>query len=161
MTISQGKVVSIHYTLKNNAGDVLDSSDGGDPLGYLHGAQNIIPGLETALEGKVVGDELNVSVEPKDAYGEHDETKIQAVPKEMFEEGTELNVGQEFYAQGPNGEHITVTIREVKDNEVVVDGNHPLAGETLHFDVKIIDIREASAEEIEHGHVHGPGGHQH
>ena len=161
MTISQGKVVSIHYTLKNNAGEVLDSSDGGDPLGYLHGAQNIIPGLEAALEGKTVGDELNVSIEPKDAYGEHDADKIQAVSKDMFEEGTELNVGQEFYAAGPNGEHITVTIREVKDNEVVVDANHPLAGETLHFDVKIMDIRDASAEEMEHGHVHGPGGHQH
>ncbi len=161
MTISQGKVVSIHYTLKNTAGEIIDSSDGSEPLGYLHGAQNIIPGLEAALEGKVVGDELNVVIEAKDAYGERDDTKVQAVSKDMFEEGTELKAGAEFYAAGPDGEHITITIKEVNDDEVVVDGNHPLAGETLHFDVKVMDIREASAEETEHGHVHGPGGHHH
>jgi len=161
MTISQGKVVSIHYTLKNNSGEVIDTSDGGEPLGYLHGAQNIIPGLEAALEGKTTGDELNVSVEPDKAYGERDDEKVQAVPKDMFEDASQLVVGAEFFADGPDGEHVTVMIKEVNDDEVVVDGNHPLAGETLHFDVKVLEIRDATEEEVSHGHVHGPEGHAH
>ena len=161
MQIAKDKVVLINYTLKNDAGDVIDSSEGSDPLAYLHGAENIIPGLEKALEGKAAGDSLSVNIPPAEAYGEFDESKVQAVPKEMFEDAGEVTVGAQYHAAGPDGGYITITVTEISDDSVTVDANHPLAGENLNFDVTIVEIREASAEELEHGHVHGPGGHNH
>lgn len=161
MQIAKDKVVLINYTLKNDAGEVIDSSEGSDPLAYLHGAENIIPGLEKALEGKGTGDSLSVTVPPADAYGEFDEGKIQEVPKEMFEEAGEVSVGAQYHAADPDGGYITITVTEVTDDTVKIDANHPLAGENLSFDVTVMEIREASAEELEHGHVHGPGGHEH
>lgn len=160
MQISENKVVSIHYTLKNDAGDVLDSSDGREPLAYLHGAGNIIPGLEKALEGRASGDKLNVTVQPGEGYGERNDSLIQDVPRSAFEGADEIQPGMQFHAQGPQGMFV-VTVREVSDESVKVDGNHPLAGETLHFDVEVADVRDATAEEQEHGHVHGAGGHDH
>lgn len=160
MQVSNEMVVTIDYTLTDDGGNVIDSSKDADPLVYLHGANNIIPGLETALEGKAVDDELAVTVSPQDAYGERDESKQQAVPREMFGDA-EIQVGAQFHAAGPDGVNITVTVIEIGDEEVVVDGNHPLAGQALSFDVKIIEIRNATAEELEHGHVHGEGGHHH
>jgi len=161
MQIAKDKVVLINYTLKNNAGEVIDSSEGSDPLAYLHGAENIIPGLENALAGKVAGDSLSVTIEPEEAYGVMDESKIQSVPKEMFEDAGEVLVGAQYHAAGPDGGHVTITVTEVSDDTVTVDANHPLAGEILNFDVTIMEIRDASPEELEHGHVHGPEGHQH
>lgn len=159
-TIKKDSVALIHYTLKNNAGEVLDSSSGADPLAYLHGHGNIIPGLESELEGKGVGDKLNASIKPADGYGEHDAEMIQEVPKEAFQGAPEITVGMQFQAQGPNGAQM-VTVTKVEGESVTVDGNHPLAGEQLNFDVEVMEIREASAEELSHGHVHGPGGHHH
>jgi len=159
-SIQKDSVVLIHYTLKNNAGEVLDSSSGADPLAYLHGHGNIIPGLESQLEGKGVGDKLNASVKPADGYGEHDAQMIQEVPKEAFQGAPEITVGMQFQAQGPNGAQM-VTVTKVEGESVTVDGNHPLAGEHLNFDVEVMEVREASAEELSHGHVHGPGGHHH
>ena len=161
MQITKDKVVLINYTLKNNAGDVIDSSEGSDPLAYLHGAENIIPGLEKALEGKVAGDSLSVTISPEEAYGNFDESKVQSVPKEMFEDAGEVVVGAQYHAAGPDGGYITITVTEVTDDTVTVDANHPLAGETLNFEVAIVEIRDASEEELEHGHVHGAGGHHH
>ena len=161
MQIAKDKVVLINYILKNDAGDVIDSSEGGDPLAYLHGAENIIPGLEKALEGKAAGESLSVTIAPEEAYGHIDEEKIQAVPKEMFEDAGEVVVGAQYHAAGPDGGYITITVTEIGDDTVTIDANHPLAGENLSFDVTIIEIRDASAEELEHGHVHGPGGHHH
>lgn len=161
MQITKDKVVLINYTLKNNAGDVIDSSEGSDPLAYLHGAENIIPGLEKALEGKVAGDSLSVTISPEEAYGTFDESKVQSVPKEMFEDAGEVVVGAQYHAAGPDGGYITITVTEVTDDTVTVDANHPLAGETLNFEVAIVEIRDASEEELEHGHVHGAGGHHH
>lgn len=160
MTVTQEKVVSIHYTLKNGEGLVLDSSSGGDPLVYLHGSGNIIPGLESALEGKSKGDKFNVAVPPEQAYGPRSENLIQTIPKNQFQNPDELQPGMQFQVRTPQG-GLILTILEVKDTEVVVDGNPPLAGQTLHFDVEIMDIREATPEEVEHGHVHGPGQHHH
>jgi len=160
MQISKHKAVAIEYTLTNDSGEVLDTSEGQDPLSYLHGAGNLISGLEQALEGKATGDELKVTVSPEDAYGERMDELVQKVPRDRFEGADELEVGMRFQASSDRGDTL-VTIAEVSDDEVTVDGNHPLAGQTLHFDVKIVDVRDASEEEIDHGHIHGPGGHDH
>lgn len=160
MQIESNSVVTLHYTLKDNDGEIIDQSDDGSFL-YLHGAMNIIPGLENALSGKSAGDELSVKVSPQDGYGEKQEDQIQQVPKDMFDNIDEIKQGVQFHAQSSEGEAVVVTVIEVKDDVVVIDGNHALAGVELNFEVKIVDVREASAEEIEHGHVHGPHGHQH
>ncbi|AKF52988.1 peptidylprolyl isomerase [Pseudomonas syringae pv. aptata] len=161
MPIAANKAVSIDYTLTNDAGEVIDSSTGAAPLVYLHGAGNIIPGLEKALEGKEVGDQLNVAVEPEDAYGEYSAELVSTLSSSMFEGVDKLEVGMQFHASGPDGGMQIVTIRDLEGDDVTVDGNHPLAGQRLNFDVKVVAIRDASEEEMAHGHVHGEGGHQH
>ena len=161
MTIATNKAVSIEYTLTNDAGDVIDSSAGGAPLVYLQGAGNIIPGLEKALEGKAVGDELDVTVEPEDAYGEYSAELVSTLNASMFEGVDQLEVGMQFHASGPDGQMQIVTIRDLDGDDVTVDGNHPLAGQRLNFKVKVVAVRDASEEEQAHGHVHGEGGHQH
>jgi len=160
MTITQDKVVLIDYTLKNAEGEVLDSSEGQEPLAYLHGAENIVLGLERELTGKKVGDSLSVIVSPEDGYGVRNDDLLGAVPREMFESDMDIEVGMTFQAETDQGIQ-TVSVVALNDEEVTVDGNHPLAGETLHFDVTVCEIRDASAEELEHGHVHGEGGHHH
>ena len=156
MQIAKNKVVSIHYTLKNDAGSVIDSSESGEPLVYLHGAQNIIPGLERALEGKVADDALEVSIEAVDAYGEYNKELTQTVPSNMFEGVDKIEVGMEFQAQTEQGMQV-IRIADVDGDDVTIDGNHPLAGERLHFDVTVDSIRDASADELEHGHIHTEG----
>jgi FKBP-type peptidyl-prolyl cis-trans isomerase SlyD len=160
MQIENNKVVTINYTLTDNKGNVIDQSQDSS-FAYLHGAQNIIPGLENALTGKQAEDKLQVTIDPKDAYGERDENQIQAVPREMFPQDVDIAVGMSFHAEAPNGAPVTVTVTEVADDTITVDGNHPLAGQTLNFDVEVVNVREAEAEEMEHGHVHGAGGHHH
>lgn len=160
MQVQNDHVVSIDYTLKNDAGEVMDTSEQNGPLAYLHGHQNIIPGLEKALDEKAVGDNFTVSIEPADAYGERDERMIQTVPRSMFQGVDEIEPGMRFQAQTEGGVTV-VTIKEVNGDEITLDGNHELAGETLHFDVEVKDVRPASEEELEHGHVHGPDGHEH
>jgi FKBP-type peptidyl-prolyl cis-trans isomerase SlyD len=160
MRIEAQKVVTLNYTLTDNDGNVIDQSSNGSFV-YLHGANNIIPGLENALEGKAAGDELKVSVEPAEAYGERDASKQQQVPREMFPQDVDIEPGMQFQAQGPNGESIVVTVAKVEDDNIIVDGNHPLAGVKLNFAVEVVGVRDASAEELEHGHVHGAGGQEH
>ena len=160
MQIANNHVVTLNYTLKDNDNNVIDKSDDGS-FCYLHGASNIIPGLENALSGKSSGDTFSVTIQPEDAYGIHDEAKSQDVPRSMFPPEQEVEAGMQFNAQGPDGQAVTVTIKSVDGDTIVVDGNHPLAGVTLNFEVIVMDIRDASAEELEHGHVHGPNGHQH
>ena len=160
MQIESHKVVTMNYTLTDNDGNIIDQS-GDAGFAYLHGANNIIPGLESALTGKQAGDELKVSVTPDQAYGERDPAKTQSVPRNMFPADTEIEPGMQFHAQGPNEEMVVVTIADVAEDNITVDGNHPLAGVHLNFTVAIIDVRDASAEELDHGHVHGPGGHDH
>ncbi|HEX7028272.1 MAG TPA: peptidylprolyl isomerase [Gammaproteobacteria bacterium] len=159
MQISDNTVVRIHYTLKNKSGEILDTSDGQEPLAYLHGVGNIIPGLEAALTGRKAGDTVQASIEPKDAYGERHEELVQAIPRGAFPI-QDIEPGMRFSAGSDQGNQI-VTVVKVDDEIVTVDGNHPLAGETLYFDVEVVDLREATEEEANHGHVHGPGGHHH
>ncbi|WP_455235082.1 FKBP-type peptidyl-prolyl cis-trans isomerase [Thiogranum longum] len=160
MQIETHKVVTLNYTLTDKDGNIIDKSTD-NSFAYLHGANNIIPGLENALSGKKAGDNLNVSVTPDEAYGERDEAKTQDVPRNMFPEDAEIQPGMQFHAQGPNGEMIVVTVVNIEDDTVTVDGNHPLAGVHLNFAVEVVNVRDASQEELEHGHVHGPGGHHH
>lgn len=156
MTIKENSVVSIDYTLTNDQGEVIDSSEGQDPLAYLHGFNNIIPGLENALLGKKAGDCCKVTVQPVDGYGEYNPELTQVVPAEAFEGVDSVEPGMQFHAQGPEGQVEMITVTEVNGDEVTISGNHPLAGQVLHFDVTIKEVREATEEELAHGHVHGP-----
>ena len=160
MQISTNKVVAIDYTLTDDSGTVLDSSADGEPLAYLHGVGAIIPGLENALEGKVAGDQVQVHVAPGDGYGDRDENLRQAVPRTHFEGVDDLEVGMQFRVQGDSGP-IVITVVEIGEEEVTVDGNHQLAGVPLNFDVTVREVRDATEEELSHGHAHGPGGHHH
>lgn len=161
MNITKDAVVAIHYTLRNDAGEVIDSSQGRDPLYYLQGHQNIIVGLEEKLEGKAIGEKMMVSVSPEKGYGVHDPQMIQDVPRDRFQGVDNIQAGMQFQAQGPHGGVQIVTVTEVTEESVKVDANHALAGQNLHFEVEIMEVREATADEISHGHVHGPGGVQH
>lgn len=150
MQIDQNTVVSIHYTLTNTEGNVMDSSVGQQPLAYLHGASNIIPGLENALTGKAVGDTLQVTVEPEQAYGEVRDEMIQSVGRANFSGVDEIEIGMQFMAQTPWGEQ-PVTVVGVEGDSITLDGNHPLAGQVLTFDVEIVEVRAATDAEIEAG----------
>ncbi len=160
MTIAKNKVVHIHYTLKNRAGKILDSSEGQDPLVYIQGTGNLIPGLEKALEGKKSGDKVNAVIPPEEAYGIRNSQLVQKVPLTEFPAKEPLKVGDQFQVSLPEGMAIA-TVVNVDTTHATVDMNHPLADETLHFDVTIGDIREATKEELDHGHIHGAGGHEH
>ncbi|MEC8646572.1 MAG: peptidylprolyl isomerase [Candidatus Latescibacterota bacterium] len=155
MHIAEQSVVSIHYTLTNDAGETLDTSDGREPLVYIHGAQNIIPGLENELTGKSVGDSFDVTIQPEEAYGTVNPELVQTVPHSAFEGVEKVEPGMQFQARGDNGETQVITVTEVGDSGVTVDGNHPLAGQVLNFSVRVEEIREATEEEIAHGHIHG------
>ena len=154
MVVEKNRVVSIEYELKNAKGDVIDSSIGSDTLEYLHGNQNLIPGLERELEGKKVNDSLTCTIAPADAYGERDDELVFNVPRADFADADKIEVGMQFQAQQPDGVHI-VTVVGLSDEEVTVDANHPLAGESLHFAVTVKNIREATEAEISQGHLHG------
>jgi FKBP-type peptidyl-prolyl cis-trans isomerase SlyD len=160
LKIANGSVVALDYKLHLGDGEVIDESEEGSPLFFIQGAGNIVPGLERALEGLEVDATKAVVVEPQDGYGAHDPDGVQKVPKAAF--GAELpEVGHQYTARGPNGEMVPFVVMEILPEEIVVDLNHPLAGRTLHFQVAIREVREATAEEKEHGHVHAPGGHHH
>lgn len=154
MTIAENKVATIHYTLKNDKGVLIESSVGGEPLSYIHGIGNLIPGLESVLTGKKSGDKVSVTVAPADAYGEIDENLVEEVPRAEFEDEADLEVGKEFQYDDEDGNIYHVRISKIVDDTVTVDGNHPLAGMTLNFDVEVVNVREASSEELDHGHVH-------
>jgi FKBP-type peptidyl-prolyl cis-trans isomerase SlyD len=153
MQIREKMVVSIDYVLTDASGEVLDRSEEGSPLAYLQGASNIIPGLEKALEGRAIGDSLQVEVAPAEGYGDYSDDLVQVVSREMFEDADALEPGMRFQANSDSGS-LVVTVTEVNDNGVTVDGKHPLARQKLNFDVTVTEVREATAEEIEHGHVH-------
>ena len=160
MKIADSHVVTLNYTLTDNDGTIIDQAQDGSFV-YLHGAQNIIPGLEKELADKTIGDKLTVKVSPEEGYGLRDEQRVEDVPREMFPEDTEIEPGMVFHAEGPNGETITVTVMEVSETTVKIDSNHALAGIELNFDVEVVAVRAAEDVEIEHGHVHGPEGLHH
>jgi FKBP-type peptidyl-prolyl cis-trans isomerase SlyD len=160
MTITKNKVVIMHYTLKDDDGQVIDSSEGRDPLAYLHGARNIVVGLENALEGKDAGEKLSVVVAPSEGYGEYNEELKQEVPLAQFDDASQVQPGAQFHAQTPQGV-VVATVLSVENENAVIDMNHALAGQNLNFDVEVVEVRDATAEELQHGHAHAPGGHQH
>jgi FKBP-type peptidyl-prolyl cis-trans isomerase SlyD len=160
MKAATDTVVIMHYTLSDDSGEVLDSSEGSEPLAYLHGHGNIVPGLEKAIEGKEAGHKSKVSVAPAEGYGEVNQEAIFEAPREHFPSDANLEVGQRVYAEGPNGP-ITLTVVKLTDKGALLDANHPLAGKTLNFNIEIVEVRQATQEELSHGHVHGPGGHHH
>jgi len=173
MQIIKNAVALIRYTLKDDEGNVIDTSeeiknDEGeviaerrDPLAYLHGAGGIIPGLESALAGKTTGESIEVRIEPADGYGEKSDKMVQTVPRDMMPEGVELEVGMQLQGQTTEGNAQPFTIVGLTNTDVTLDGNHPLAGVALNFAVEVVEVRQATEEELTHGHVHGPGGHEH
>jgi len=160
MQISKNAVATIEYELTDDDGQVIDSSKGGAPLAYIHGVGNLIPGLEAELEGKTSGDSLKVRIAPEQGYGERNDQLVQPVPRTQFPPEADVKPGMQFQAQSEAGMQV-VTVVEVKDDTVTLDANHPLAGVALSFDVTVVEVREATSEELEHGHVHGAGGHEH
>lgn len=160
-TISKDNAVFFNYTLTDDEGNVLDQSSEGQPLAYLHGHSNIIPGLEKQLEGKSVGDKFVAVVEPAEAYGEYEPQAVQEVPRENFQGVNDIAVGMQFQSQTQDGHVMLVTVKDVNDKTVVVDANHPLAGKRLTFDVEVVKIRPATEDELSHGHIHGDGGVHH
>ena len=163
MKIAPNMVATIHYTLSDAKGELIESSrqEEGEPLVYIHGTGNLISGLEDKLAGKSKGDKLLVAVKAEDAYGERDESLIETVEKSEFEDTEELMEGKEFQYDDEDGNSFHVRIVKIDGDNVTVDGNHPLAGKDLSFDVEVIEVRVATKEELEHGHVHGEHGHQH
>jgi FKBP-type peptidyl-prolyl cis-trans isomerase SlyD len=159
--IANGKVVQLAYSLKNTDGEVLDEADQKEPFEYLHGASQIVPGLESGLEGLGIGDKKKVTVPPASGYGEVDAELKMTVKRTQFPEDMEVEAGMQFESKSPDGHGMVFTIESVEGESVHINGNHPLAGETLHFDVEVLAIRDATDEEKEHGHAHGPGGHGH
>jgi FKBP-type peptidyl-prolyl cis-trans isomerase SlyD len=157
MIVEGNRVVSIHYTLTDGDGEQIDSSAGQDPLDYIHGTQGIVPGLERALDGKNIGDKLQVNLKPEEAYGPMVDELVQTVPREAFSGIDDIQPGMQFQAAGPDNQALMLTVTAVADEGITVDGNHPLAGRELNFDVEVVAIREATEDELSHGHIHGEG----
>lgn len=162
MKVAQNRVVQMHYTLTDEDGRTIDTSEGHEPLAYIQGIGNVIPGLEDALEGKAKGDKLQVTIAPEDGYGPRVDEMVQTVAKEGFksDEGEDLVAGMQVQIETNNGPSIAM-VTKIEGEDVILDLNHPLAGVTLNFDIEVVDVRASTDEEVEHGHVHGPGGHHH
>ncbi len=160
MKVENGKVIGIEYTLKNAAGEVLDSNAGEETLYFIQGAGNIVPGLENAMTGKSLDERFDVEVKAADGYGAHDAGLIRRIPRDKMKGMSDIKVGAMLQAKGPEG-HQIFTVTEVTDTEVQLDGNHPMAGQDLFFNIRVAEIRDATQEEKAHGHVHGPGDHHH
>lgn len=160
MKIENNRVAQIHYTLKDDQGEILDSSVGQNPLPYIHGVGALIPGLEKQLAGKQVGDKFTAVVSPAEGYGEYDKNSVFEVPASGFDGDDELELGMQVQLDTEEGPAVA-TITNIEDDVVTLDLNHPLAGVSLHFDVEVMEVREATSQELEHGHVHTPGHHHH
>ena len=157
--VAAGKVVSIHYSLTLASGETVDSSAGGEPLAYLHGKGNIVPGLERQITGKAAGAQFKAVVPPAEGYGVRDEARVRTLPRNVFPRGQELEPGMQFGTEDEQGNPVPFWITGVTKDQVTVDFNHPLAGETLHFAIEVVAVRDATAEEMSHGHPHNPGEH--
>ncbi len=154
MQIEKDRIVSIGYKLTDDNGKLIEQSSEGKGLNYLHGSGNIIPGLERELEGRKQGEELSVTIPPDQAYGQRNDELVQQVPRSAFDSLDKLDIGMRVQAQDSNGRVITLKVVDIQNDQVTVDGNHPLAGQNLHFDIRVLDVREATSEEIDHGHPH-------
>lgn len=160
MKIAKDKVVALHYTLRNDGGDTIDTSSGSEPLAYIHGSGSILPGLETALDGREPGEKFDIRLEAKDGYGLRQDELVQVLPRKSLATIGKIKVGTQFHANGPGGARV-MTITRVDKDDITVDGNHPLAGVDLNFNVEVVEVRDAAPDELAHGHVHGAGGHHH
>ncbi len=160
MAIGANKVVTLNYKLSDDQGNVIQTTEK-EPFVYLSGNNQILPKLEEQVNGMLIGGKKNIELNSSEAYGDYDEKAVQQVKKEEFPEGSELKEGMEYMAHTPDGKPIPFVIKEVKDEEVTIDFNHPLAGRNLNFDVELVDVRDATPEELEHGHAHGGDGHHH
>jgi FKBP-type peptidyl-prolyl cis-trans isomerase SlyD len=160
MKIAQNSVVTFDYTLTDSEGNILDTSEGHDSFAYIQGQGQIIPGLESAMEGRSSGDSFEITIQPENAYGQYNEDLVAAIPRDQFDSSLEIKPGMQFNAER-EGQMYTLTVVEVENDKVIVDGNHPLAGYVLNFKVAVKGVRDATPEELDHGHVHGPGGHHH
>lgn len=155
-SIADNHVVDFKYTVKNQSGEIIDSSDNAGPLSYIHGQNKMIPGLEREISGKKIGDIFQVTVKPEDAYGHHDEAMTQAIPKSEFGPDVDkIQVGSQLQVQDQDGQARVVVATEIRDDAIVLDANHPLAGQTLHFDVEIVGVRQATSEELAEGQING------
>jgi FKBP-type peptidyl-prolyl cis-trans isomerase SlyD len=161
MPIEANKVVTLNFTLKDDAGNILDSTDHGGPFSYISGKGMVLPKLEEAVSIMMIGTKKQLKLDAVDGYGNYNDDAVQVVGKENFPSDFTLEVGMEYMASNPDGMQMPFVITEVRDEEVTIDFNHPLAGKSLNFDLELIDVREATAEELAHGHVHGAGGHHH
>jgi FKBP-type peptidyl-prolyl cis-trans isomerases 2 len=161
MAMEPNKVVTMNFTLTDDQGNVLDTTDNGGPFSYMTGSNMILPKLEEAVSGMIIGTKKNIKLDAVDAYGNYNEQIVQVVGKENFPEDFELEVGMSYMASSPDGAQMPFVITEVRDEDVTIDFNHPLAGKNLNFDIELLDVRDATAEELSHGHVHGPDGHHH
>jgi len=161
MAVLNNKVITFNYKLKDEKGNLLDSTDNGGPFSFITGNQQILPGLEEVLSGMIIGSKKNVKLAAADAYGEYDNNAIQKLNRGMFPEEAELEIGRTYFAHSPEGKQLQFVITEIEKENITVNFNHPLAGKDLEFDVELLDVRDATPEEVSHGHVHGPGGHHH
>ena len=161
MPITQNQVVTINFVLKDEGGEIIDSTQGSHPFTYISGNQQILPKLEESISVMLIGGKKNVKLTAVDAYGEYKQEAVQSVKRTEFPPDVELQEGMNFMAQTPDGRQVPLTIAGVDGENVTVDFNHPLAGKALEFDVELLDVRDATLEELQHGHVHGPDGHHH
>jgi FKBP-type peptidyl-prolyl cis-trans isomerase SlyD len=161
MAIGQNKIVKMDYTLKDDEGNIVQTTNNKEPFQFISGTKQILPKLEEEIDGMIIGSKKNVKIPATEAYGEYSEQAVQQVSKTNFPEGVDLKEGMEFVANSPEGQQMPFVVKEVKQEEVTIDFNHPLAGKDLEFEVKLIDIRDATVEELQHGHAHGPGGNHH
>jgi FKBP-type peptidyl-prolyl cis-trans isomerase SlyD len=161
MAIGANKVVSVNYILSDDEGNLIQRTNVDEPFVYLSGNNQILPRLEQAIDSMIIGGKKNIELKSPDAYGEYDDNAVQHVKRQEFPEGTNLEEGMEFMASTPDGKPVPFVIKEVLDDDITIDFNHPLAGKNLNFDIELIDVRDATKEELEHGHIHGPGGHHH
>jgi FKBP-type peptidyl-prolyl cis-trans isomerase SlyD len=161
MAFGQNKVITLNYTLKDNEGNIIQTTSNGETFQFLSGNQQILPKLEFEIENMIIGSKKNVKIPTNEAYGEYSEKAVQQVNKNNFPKDIDLQVGMEFITNSPEGHQMPFVIANIQNEEVTIDFNHPLAGKDLEFDVELIDVREATVEEMQHGHVHGPGGHHH
>jgi FKBP-type peptidyl-prolyl cis-trans isomerase SlyD len=161
MALQANKVVTFNYILKDENGELLDSTEKGGPFSFITGNMQVLPGLEEALGTMIIGSKKNIKLAASDAYGEYDENAVQKINRSLFPEEAELEIGMTYFAHSPEGQHLQFVITKMENEDITVNFNHPLAGKNLEFDVELLDVRDATPEEISHGHVHGPGGHHH
>jgi FKBP-type peptidyl-prolyl cis-trans isomerase SlyD len=161
MALQANKVVTFNYILKDENGELLDSTEKGGPFSFISGNHQILPGLEEAIGNMIIGSKKNIKLAAADAYGEYDENAVQKINRSLFPEEAELEIGMTYFAHSPEGQHLQFVITKIENEDITVNFNHPLAGKNLEFDVELLDVRDATPEEVSHGHVHGPGGHHH